>query len=101
MYELASKSRHAVKWIARGAALLAITGAVFASALPFVLGDRAVRDGLIRSLSEWSGGAVTVRGPLQLASFTSFSVEAGSVTFAATPRLSPVARIQAKSVTAI
>ncbi len=101
MYELASKFRYALRWIARGAALLAITGAVFASALPFLLEDGTVRDRLIRSLSEWSGGAVTVRGSIHLASFTELSVEAGGVTFAATPRLSPIARIQAKSVTAI
>ncbi|MFZ0569017.1 MAG: hypothetical protein WA384_14770 [Rhodomicrobium sp.] len=101
MYELTSKFRYALRWTARVAALLAFTGVVFVSALPFLVEDRAVHDALIRSLSEWSGGAVTVGGPLQLASFTSLSVEADGVTFAATPRLSPVVRIQAKSVTAI
>jgi len=101
MLELASKFRYALSWIVRGAALLAIAGAVFASAIPYLIEDKNVRDGLIRSLSEWSGGAVTIRGPLHLASFTTLSVEAKDVTFAATPRLSPIVRMRAKSVTAI
>ncbi len=101
MLELASKFRYALRWIVRGAALLAIAGAVFASVLPYLIEDLTVRDGLIRSLSEWSGGDVTIRGPLRLASFTSLSVEADGVNFAATPRLAPIVRMRAKKVTAI
>lgn len=101
MYELALKFRYALGWAVIGLAVLAIAGAIFASALPLLVKDRAVRESLIRSLSEWSGGAVTVSGPLRLQSFTSLSVEAKDVTFSSTPRLSPLSRIHAGTVTAI
>jgi hypothetical protein len=101
MHELAPKFRYALKWLIRGAACLALAAVVFASALPFLIEDRTVRDGLVHSLSQWSGGPVTVHGPLRVTSFTSLSIEANGVSFAATPRLSPIARIEAKSVTAV
>ncbi|MGO8953591.1 MAG: hypothetical protein ACLPWS_19890 [Rhodomicrobium sp.] len=101
MYEIAKKFRYALRWLALAAAVSAIAAGVFASALPFLIEDRAVHDGLIRSLTAWSGGPVTVHGPLRIASFTSLSIEANGVKFASTPRLSPIAKIEAKSVTAL
>ncbi len=101
MYELAPKFRYALRWLLRGVAGLAVLVAAFAAALPFLIEDRAVREGLVHSLSEWSGGPVTVHGPLRMKSFASLSIEADSVSFQATPRLSPISRIEAKSVVAI
>jgi hypothetical protein len=101
MYKLALKFRYALGWAAIGLAVPAVAGAILASALPLLVKDRTVREGLIRSLSEWSGGAVTVNGPLRLASFTSLSVDANDVTFSSTPRLSPLSRIHARTVTAV
>ncbi len=101
MHNLASKLRYTLKWFLRGAAGIGLIAVMFAAALPFLVEDRAVKDGLVQSLSEWSGGPVSIRGPLRVKSFTSLSIEAGDVRFGATPRLSPVSRIEAKSVTAI
>lgn len=101
MYEIAPKFRYACRWLAAGAAVLVIAAAVFALALPSLIQDRAVRDGLIRSLSAWSGGPVTVHGPLRIVSFTSLSIEANGVSFASAPRLSPIGRVEAKSITAL
>src|SRR5208337_4083378 len=100
MYERASKFRYAIRWLVFGAGGLAIAGAVFALALPFLIEDRGVHAALIRSLSAWSGGPVEVRGPFRVASFASLSIEADAVRFTATPRLSPIGKAQAKSVTA-
>src|SRR5262249_27167096 len=70
-------------------------------ALPYVVGDRAVHAGLVRSLSAWSGGPVTVRGRFRVVSFSSLSIQASGVSFFATPRLSPLRRIEAGPVTAV
>ena len=101
MYEFAPKFRYALKWALRGALGLALIAAVFAAVLPSLVEVRTVRDGLVQSLSGWSGGAVAIQGPLRIRSFTSLTIEAEDVRFAATPRLSPVDRIEAKSVTAV
>ena len=101
MYELAPKFRYALKWLLRGAAGLGVIAAVFATALPYLVEVRTVRDGLVKNLSQWSGGPVSIHGPLRMKSFASLSIEAEGVSFAATPRLSPIDRIEAKSVTAI
>ncbi len=101
MYELAPKFRYVLRWLIRGAACFALFAVVFALALPLLVEDRTVRDGLVHSLSQWSGGPVTVHGALRIESFTSLSIEADGVSFTATPRLSPIDRIDAKSVTAV
>ena len=100
MYELAPKFRYALKWLLRGAAGLGVIAAVFATALPYLVEVRKVRDGLVTNLSQWSGGPVSIHGPLRMKSFASLSIEAEGVSFSATPRLSPIDRIEAKSVTA-
>ena len=99
--KLAPKFRYALKWLLRGAAGLGVIAAVFATALPYLVEVRTVRDGLVKNLSQWSGGPVSIHGPLRMKSFASLSIEAEGVSFAATPRLSPIDRIEAKSVTAI
>ena len=101
MYELAPKFRYALKWLLRGAAGLVVIAAVFATALPYLVEVHTVRDGLVKNLSQWSGGPVSIHGPLRMKSFASLSIEAEGVSFSATPRLSPIDRIEAKSVTAI
>ena len=101
MHKLASKLRYALKWLIRGTAGFGLIAVMFAAALPFLVEDRAVRDRLVQSLSQWSGGPVSIHGPLRIKSFTSLSIEANGVRFEATPRLAPVGRIDAKSVTAI
>ncbi len=101
MYEAALKFRSALRWLARGAAFLFVIAAMFALALPFLVEDRTVREGLVKSLSQWSGGPVSIHGALRIASFASLSIEADGVSFSGTPRLSPIGRIDAKSVTAI
>jgi AsmA protein len=90
-----------MRWLLRGAAIIALIAAIFASALPFLADDQTVREALVGSLSEWSGGPVAIRGTLRIKSFTPPSIEAERVSFASTPRLSPVDRIEAKSVTAV
>ncbi|MGO9985215.1 MAG: hypothetical protein ACLPIX_13545 [Rhodomicrobium sp.] len=101
MYELVSKFRRAIRWLVFGAGGLAIVWAIIALTLPFLIEDRSVHAALIRSLSAWSGGPVEVHGPFRVASFTSLSIEAKAVRFSATPRLLPIGKAQAKSVTAI
>ncbi len=101
MYQIAQKFRYVFRWLVFSAASVAVIAAAFASALPFLIEGQTVRDSFIRSLSAWSGGPVTVKGPLRIASFTTLSIEASGVHFGTTPRLDPVKRIEAKSVTAV
>jgi uncharacterized protein involved in outer membrane biogenesis len=100
MYDFAPKFRYLLRWLLRGAAFLGLIAALFA-ALPFLLEDRVIREGLIKSLSEWSGGPVAIHGPLHIGNFSALTVEANNVSFGATPRLAPVNRIEAKSVKAV
>jgi hypothetical protein len=101
MHEIAPKLRFALRWLAFGALGLVAASAAGLSALPYLIGDRAVHAGLVRSLAAWSGGPVTVRGQVRVKSFSSLSVEANGVSFAATPRLAPIARMEAETVTAV
>jgi uncharacterized protein involved in outer membrane biogenesis len=101
MVEIAPKLRFALRRLAFAAAGLIAALTVFLSALPYLIGDRAVHAGLVRSLSAWSGGPVTVRGGLRIVSFSSLAIQASGVSFAATPRLAPISRIEADSVTAV
>jgi AsmA protein len=100
MDEIAPKLRILLRWLAFGAAGLIAVLAIFLSTLPYVIGDRAVHAGLVRSLSAWSGGPVTIHGPVRVVSFSSLSIEARGVSFAATPRLSPIGRLETDIVTA-
>jgi hypothetical protein len=101
MDKIAPKLRSVLRWFAFGAAGLIAALALFLSALPYAIGDRAVHAGLVRSLSEWSGGPVAIRGGSRIASFLPLSVQASGVSFAAAPRLAPIRRIEADSVTAV
>jgi AsmA protein len=100
MDEIAPKLRFALRWLAFGAAGLIAAAAVAFAALPYLIGDGAVHAGLIRSLSAWSGGPVTVRGGVRV-NFSSLSVQASGVRFAATPRLAPISRMDADTITAV
>jgi hypothetical protein len=101
MDKIAPKLRSVLRWFAFGAACLIAALALLLSALPYLIGDRAVHAGLVRSLSAWSGGPVTIRGRVRVVSFSSLSVQASGVRFAATPRLAPIGRMEAGTVTAI
>ncbi len=101
MLDIVQKFRGALRWLAVSAACLIAAVAVFAASLPFLIDGQTVRESLIQSLSAWSGGPVIIDGPLRITSFTTFAIEASGVRLPATVRLSPVARIKAKSVTAI
>ncbi len=100
MFAIAPKLRLVLRWLTYGVASFAVSGALLLIALPFLIEDRAVHDGLVRSLSAWSGGPVTISGSLRVVSFTSLSIEAADVVFASTPRLDPISKLKAKTVTA-
>jgi hypothetical protein len=100
MYEMAPKFRSPLRWLAGGAALLFLIPVLLAAALPLLIEGHAVRASLVRSLSAWSGGPVIIEGRLR-ANLASLSIEATGVRFPATPRLAPIQRFEAKSVTAI
>ncbi len=101
MYETVLRLRRSLHWVLIAAAALTVFGVAFLSSLPFLIEGRAVRESFIRSLSEWSGGPVTFKGPLRVVSFTTLSIEASGVRFGAAPRLAPISRMDAKSVTAV
>jgi hypothetical protein len=100
MYEMALKFRSLLRWLAAGAASLLLVAALLAAALPFLIEGPAVRANLTQSLSAWSGGPVKLEGRLRT-DLASLSVEASGVRFPSTPRLAPIQRFEAKSVTAI
>ena len=77
-----------------------LAAAALAALVPVLIEGHAVRETLVRGLSAWSGGPVRIDGPLRVASFASLSIEAKDVHFAATPRLSPIGGVRAKSVIA-
>jgi AsmA protein len=97
MYQIARKFRYVLGLLGGIATALLIA----AAALPFLVDAEAVRDNLTRSLSAWTGGPVTISGPLRIAGFTDLSVEAEGVRLIAAPRLEPLKRAEAESVTAV
>ncbi len=101
MYRSANKIRFLFRGLIFSAAALAFATGAVAVSLPFLIEGRSVRDAIIRSLSAWSGGPVAIKGPLHIASPTTFSISATNVRFAAATRLDPVVRIEAKSITLI
>jgi hypothetical protein len=100
MDKIVPKLRIALRWLAFAAAGLIAAIAVALGALPFLIGDGAMHAGLVRSLSAWSGGPVTIRGEFRI-DFSSLSVQASGVHFAATPRLAPISRMDADTITAV
>jgi uncharacterized protein involved in outer membrane biogenesis len=100
MYGIALKLRQAFRWLAAVFAVALLVAVALVAVLPFLIEGHGVRESLIRSLSAWSGGAVTLDGPLRIANFASLSIEAKGVRFAATPRLAPIGAVQARSVIA-
>src|SRR5258706_13455744 len=101
MYQIAEKSRYVLRWLVFVGAGLAFAGVAVVSFVPLLMEARAVRESFVRSLSEWSGGPVIVEGPLRIASFAMFSIEAEGVRLPAGKRFYPIDRVEAKTVTAI
>jgi AsmA protein len=97
MYQIAGKIRNVLGFLG----VLAAASLVAAAALPLLVDKEAVRDSLTRSLSAWTGGPVTISGPLRIAGFANLSVEAAGVRLMAAPRLDPLKRAEAESVTAV
>ncbi len=96
MYQIVRKIRYVSK-------LLGVIAGAFvlgAAALPFLVDQEAVRESLTRSLSAWSGGPVAISGPVRLTSFANLTVEAAGVQLKAAPRLEPLSRAEARSVSA-
>jgi hypothetical protein len=101
MDEIAQQFRYALRWIAYAAGGLLIAAAVLAALVPFLIDGGTVRESFIRNLSAWSGGPVVINGPLRIRNFATLTIEASGVTLADTPRLFPIGRVEAKSVSAI
>ncbi len=101
MYQIARKIRYVSRWLGIIAVGIVFAAAAFGAALPFIIDGKSVRESFVRSLSTWSGGPVVISGPLRIASFANFSVEASGVSLPSTPRLNPISRAKAQSVTAI
>src|SRR5271165_4232191 len=101
MYDIALKFRHALRAFAVSAAVLALGAAVLAAALPYLIDGRAVRSTLTHALSAWSGGPVTIEGPVRIANFATLSIKVSNVRFPASPRLWPVRKVEAKSIIAV
>jgi uncharacterized protein involved in outer membrane biogenesis len=96
MYQIARK----IRYVSGLLGVLAATFVIAAAALPLVVDAEAVRESLARSLSAWTGGPVTISGPLRIVSFANLSVEASGVRLDATPRLEPLRRAEVEKVTA-
>jgi len=75
--------------------------ALFAAALPRFLDGDVARKSFVKALSTWSGGKVTLSGPLRIASFATLSVEATDVRFVDAPGLDPLLRGRAETVKAV
>lgn len=101
MYQIAQKSRYVLRLCVIAAAFLLLAGFTVASLLPLLMEGRAIRESFERSLSAWSGGPVIVEGPLRIASFATFSIEAEGVRLPGGTRFYPLNRVDAKSITAI
>jgi AsmA protein len=97
MYQIRRKIRYAL-------GLLGVLSAAFllgVAALPLLVDKKAVRNSLTQSISAWTGGPVIISGPLRIAGFADLSVEAAGVRLMAAPRLEPLKRAEAESVTAV
>lgn len=101
MYQIAGKIRYVLRGLGILAAGLLITAAAFAVLLPFVVDAEAIRGPLAESLSAWSGGPVSIAGPLRIGSFADLSVEASGVDLRSTSGKGPIRIARAKSVTAV
>jgi uncharacterized protein involved in outer membrane biogenesis len=99
MQHLATKFRPILRAVLLAVTIIAVSVATLAAALPYLIDGKAVRATLARSLSAWSGGPVIIDGPVKVANIATLSIKASKIRFAASPRLSPAARLEAKSIT--
>ena len=89
MYQIAGKIRYVLRGLGILAGGLLITAVAFAVLLPFVVDAEAIRGPLTESLSAWSGGPVSIAGPLRIGSFADLSVEASYVDLKSTAGKGP------------
>ena len=101
MYHIARKIRYVLRGLGILAGGLLITAVAFAALLPFVVDAEAIRGPLTESLSGWSGGRVSIAGPLRIGSFADLSVEASGVDLKPAAGKGPIRIARAKSVTAV
>jgi len=100
MHEITQKFRHLLRQLLYFGLAITLAAGTAAAALPWLIEGGAIRDAFVRSLSAWSGGKVELDKKLRVVSFTGLSIEASGVHFANPSRLSPIARLDAKSVSA-
>lgn len=101
MYQIARKIRYVLRWAGILAGGLFIAAGALAALLPVLVDAEAIRGPLSQSLSAWSGGPVSITGPLRIGSFADLSVEATGVALKSTPEQGPIRIARAKSVTAV
>lgn len=101
MVQIARKIRYVLRWAGILAGSLLIAAGAFAALLPVLVDAEAIRGPLSQSLSTWSGGPVSIAGPLRIGSFADLSVEATGVALKSTPDQGPIRIARAKSVTAV
>ena len=64
MHQIARKIRYVLRWAGILAGSLIIAVGALAALLPFLVDAEAIRGTLSQSLSAWSGGPVSITGPL-------------------------------------
>ena len=101
MYQIAGKIRYVLRGLGILAGGLLIIAVAFAVLLPFVVDAEAIRGPLAERLSAWSGGPVSIAGPLRIGSFADLSVEASDVDLKSTAGKGPLRIVRARSVTAV
>jgi AsmA protein len=101
MVQIARKIRYVLRWAGILAGGLIIAAGALAVLLPVLVDAEAIRGTLSQSLSAWSGGPVSITGPLRIGSFADLSVEASGVALKSAPEQGPIRIARAKSVTAV
>jgi AsmA protein len=101
MYQIRAIIRYVFRPLAIFAAAVAVLIVACSLALPYLVEGRAVRESLVRNLSSWSGGQVVIKGPIRVASLIALTIEAQDVHLSKTGRISPISRVDARSVEAI
>ena len=101
MYQIGPKFRYVFRSLALLGAFVAVFAVACAAAFPYLVKGRAVRESIVRNLSAWSGGPVTINGPIRVESFFDLAIEAKDVHLSATSNLAPVSSAEAASVKAV
>gem|GEM_PF-4855380 len=101
MHHFGSKFRYLFRAAALFLISLACAGGLLAAAAPYLVERPQVRAVLLRRLEAWSGSPVVIDGPIRLGSLIALTVEARDVRLPSTAKLSPLMRLEARSVKAI